>query len=181
MKKTLFCLSLAAATALTACGSDDDDSGGKVLMNAMGPWVEFAQTGGAANPAAGIKGSAKAIETGSMQMRVELEVTNVTPSRMFGAHLHKLACEDTMGGTHYQHMPFTTMATDPAFANATNEAWLDFTTDATGKGSAKTTVAWVPTAGTAKSIVVHNMATATGAGVAGTAGPKLACLPVTFN
>jgi superoxide dismutase, Cu-Zn family len=179
MNKILLCLSFAAAAAATGCGSDDE-SGGKELMNATGPWTVFPQAAGAANPAQGIAGSAKAVETSPGQMKVELHVTGVTASRAFGAHLHKLACDDTMAGGHYQHMAGG--ANDPMFANAVNEAWLDFTTDASGKGDATTMVAWVPAAAAAKAIVVHAMATMAGTmGTAGMAGPKLACLPVTFK
>jgi hypothetical protein len=176
MKTTLFCLSLAAVTAVCACGSDDED-GGKELMSATGPWTVYPQTGGAANPAQNITGNAKAIETSPGKMRVELNVMGVEANHAFGAHLHKLACDDTMAGGHYQHTPSTTTPNDPMFANNTNEAWMDFTADAGGKGAAKAEVAWVPAAGAAKSIVVHVMPT----GAGGVAGAKLACLPVTFK
>jgi Cu-Zn family superoxide dismutase len=180
MNKILLCLSFAAAAATAGCGSDDEN-GSTELMNATGAWTLFPQAAGAANPAQGIAaGSAKAIETSPGQMRVELKVSGIAASRTFGAHLHKLACDDMMAGGHYQHMAGG--ANDPMFANATNEAWLDFTTDASGKGEATTTVAWVPAAAAAKAIVVHAMATMSGtAGTAGMAGPKLACLPVTFK
>jgi Cu-Zn family superoxide dismutase len=79
-------------------------------------------------------------------------------------------------GGHYQNMPFPMggMANDPAYANASNEAWLDFTTDAAGKGAQHVVVDWIPRTGEARAIIFHHMATGTG----GVAGAKLACLPL---
>lgn len=111
------------------------------------------------------------------ELRIELSVRGFPAARTFGSHLHKLPCDDPMkAGGHYQHMPFPTggMASDPAYANATNEAWLDFTTDATGKGEIALTVSWLPRPGEAQAIIIHHMAT----GVGGLSGPKLACLPI---
>jgi Cu-Zn family superoxide dismutase len=185
MKKILIHLSLAVCTAglalMGGCGSDDE-GGGKELGASSGTWMEYPYTEmgnpAAVNPAKGIAGSAKALEAGAGKMRLELNVSGLLPMRAYGAHLHKLACDDTMAGGHYQHNPAPAgMANDPAFGNATNEAWLDFTTDAMGKASATAMVDWVPTAAAAKSIVVHFMATGSG----GMAGAKLACLPMTFK
>jgi Cu-Zn family superoxide dismutase len=112
------------------------------------------------------------------KLRIQLTVLGLPVARTFGSHLHKLPCDDPMkAGGHYQHMPFPTggMATDPSYANATNEAWLDFTTDATGKGETDLTVDWLPRPGEAKGIIIHHMAS----GIGGVSGAKLACLPIT--
>ena len=70
---------------------------------------------------------------------------------------------------------------DPAYANPQNEVWLDLTTDGEGAGSATTTVAWgFERAPRAQSVVIHAMPTATGAGRAGTAGDRAACVTVAF-
>jgi Cu-Zn family superoxide dismutase len=57
-----------------------------------------------------------------------------------------------------------------------NEIWLDFMTDAAGKGMADRTVDFKVRPGEAKAIVVHAMMTQTG----GIAGTKLACLNIAF-
>jgi Cu-Zn family superoxide dismutase len=75
-------------------------------------------------------------------------------------------------------MPFPDggSATDPTYANSANEAWLDFTTDASGAGSAEVTVAWRPRSGGANAIIVHALATMEG----GVAGARLACTNMPF-
>ena len=111
------------------------------------------------------------------KLRILLVVARFPPDRTFGSHLHKLPCDDpTKAGGHYQHMPFPTggMATDPDFANATNEAWLDFTTDSEGNARTDLTLDWLPRSEEAKGIIIHHMAS----GVGGVSGPKLACLPI---
>lgn len=110
-------------------------------------------------------------------LRIELAVTGFPASRPFGSHLHQRACNDEKAGGHYQNVPFPMggMANDPAFANPTNEAWLDFTTDAAGEGAVELTVSWLPRAGEGKGIIFHHMPTAEGGG----AGARLACLPIT--
>jgi Cu-Zn family superoxide dismutase len=164
----------------TTDGGGDAELMGNRLATSTGAWVVFADPygDGMPNPAMGITGSAEAWELGGGRTRIRLQVANLPPNRAFGSHLHKLSCEDMKAGGHYQHMPFPPdgSATDPAFANPANEAWLDFTTDATGAARSETTVSWKPRAGEAKSIIVHHMATGDG----GVAGAKLACLPFAF-
>jgi Cu-Zn family superoxide dismutase len=112
------------------------------------------------------------------KLRIQLTVLGLPVARTFGSHLHKLPCDDpTKAGGHYQHLPFPAdgMATDPSYANATNEAWLDFTTDATGKGETDLTVDWLPRPGEANGIIIHHRAS----GIGGVSGAKLACLPIT--
>jgi Cu-Zn family superoxide dismutase len=58
-----------------------------------------------------------------------------------------------------------------------NEVWLDVRTDATGAGTARTTVPLVFADRGPGSIVVHEAEqTATGPGHAGTAGDRIACI-----
>jgi Cu-Zn family superoxide dismutase len=87
-------------------------------------------------------------------------------------------CDNNKAGGHYQHNPFPDggSATDPTHANSTNEAWLDFTTNASGAGSAEATVNWRPRAGEANAVIIHDMRTGDG----GVAGAKLACTNVPF-
>jgi Cu-Zn family superoxide dismutase len=70
---------------------------------------------------------------------------------------------------------------DPAYANARNEIWLDLRTDADGVARSAARVDWAIPPGGAGSVVVHEHGTHTGAGEAGTAGDRLACVDVPFN
>ncbi|WP_338930712.1 superoxide dismutase family protein [Streptomyces netropsis] len=113
----------------------------------------------------------------------ELRLVGVQANRTFGAHVHQQPCGDsaTSGGGHYQNVKDPVLpSVDPAYANARNEAWLDLTTDAHGNGRSETSVRWRVRAGEARSIVVHEHATDTRPGHAGTAGGRLACVSVPF-
>jgi hypothetical protein len=158
---------------LVGCGSSDD-----VIASDEGAWTVYPDPfkNGTPNPAAGIKGSAKAIRVDGDKMRVEMTLSGLSPKYTFGSHIHKLACDDMAAGGHYQHTPSPGAANDPGYANPTNEAWLDFTTDDAGAAAVKVDVGWVPRTGEAKSVIVHAMGTAPG----GIAGAKLACLPLVF-
>ncbi|MEV5238306.1 superoxide dismutase family protein [Streptomyces cinnamoneus] len=116
--------------------------------------------------------------------RVELRVGGVQANRTFGAHVHTQACGSTpaASGPHYQNVKDPKQpSTDPQYANAQNEVWLDFTTDGNGDGGAASTVQWRFRAGEARSVVVHDHGTATASGQAGTAGARLACVNVPFE
>ncbi|MBT2386586.1 superoxide dismutase family protein [Streptomyces sp. ISL-11] len=115
--------------------------------------------------------------------RFELRLHGVKPRRTFGAHLHQSPCTaDPQGsGGHYQHLGDPVQpSVDPAYANPRNEAWLDVTTDARGEGRSLATVAWHLRPARARSVVVHEHATDTRPGRAGTAGARLACVTVPF-
>ena len=76
---------------------------------------------------------------------VALTVHGLLPDRDYGAHVHAKPCGLTGAdaGPHYQHEPDPVQpSTDPAFANADNEVWLDFTTDREGNGVAVAKQAW---------------------------------------
>ena len=177
------CLTLLCAAGTLACGSDDEQSDGEMLASSNGqaltiyPDPYAPDMAGTPNPiTSGASASAQAFDEGG-KLRIELTVSGFPASRPFGSHLHRLACDDVMkAGGHYQNMPVPmgTMANDPMFANASNEAWLDFTTDSAGKGERESIVDWIPRTGEARAIVFHNTTTGTG----GAAGPKLACLPI---
>ena len=158
----------------------DGGSTANLLASSVGDWVLFPNpyADGGANPATGIRGTASAVRVGDGGMRLTLTVTGLPASRMFGSHVHKLACSDTMAGGHYENdpAPADAGANAAAYATATNEVWLDFTTDATGGATSTATETWVPRAGQANAIVVHDHMTAAG----GVAGAKLACLPIPF-
>jgi superoxide dismutase, Cu-Zn family len=106
------------------------------------------------------------------QSLVSLHVDSLPAGRSFGAHLHRDACSAGFGGPHYQ-------APDPALpvaanADAEHEVWLDFTTDAAGRGRALAVVPFEVQAG-ARAVVIHQGEhTMTG----GVAGQRLACIDV---
>ncbi|MEV1018960.1 superoxide dismutase family protein [Streptomyces sp. NPDC050264] len=102
-------------------------------------------------------------------MTVGLSVKGLVPGHAYGAHVHQKPCgaDPAAAGGHYQHV------VDPARANAGNEVWLDFTTDATGKGTATVRKAWGLRSGEARSVVIHD--------VPGGAGARVACFTVPFG
>ncbi|WP_031468501.1 superoxide dismutase family protein [Sciscionella sediminilitoris] len=108
-------------------------------------------------------------------------VRGLVPDRAYGAHVHTKACGATgeAAGPHFQNVPDPVQpSVDPAYANPRNEVWLDFTTDATGTGFAASSLDWRFAGRAAKSIVIHETPTHTGAGHAGMAGARLACLNI---
>lgn len=115
--------------------------------------------------------------------KVELKVSGLLPDTKYGAHVHTKPCgaKPADSGPHYQHEKDpVTPSVDPKYANAQNEIWLDFTTDAQGAASAAATVAWEFRKGEANAVVVHAAHTSTEHGKAGTAGDRLACLTAAY-
>ncbi|KAB7845046.1 superoxide dismutase family protein [Streptomyces mobaraensis NBRC 13819 = DSM 40847] len=116
--------------------------------------------------------------------RFVLRLQGLPAGRTFGAHAHRRACgpKPDDAGPHYQNVKDPVQpSVDPAYANPRNEVWLDLTTDAHGAARAETTVAWRVRPGEARSVVLHEHATDTRAGHAGTAGARLACVTVPFG
>lgn len=114
---------------------------------------------------------------------VELKVSGLLPDTKYGSHVHTKPCgaKPADSGPHYQNSKDpVSPSVDPRYANAENEIWLDFTTDAQGAASAEATVAWEFRKGEANAVVVHAAHTSTEHGKAGTAGDRLACLTATF-
>lgn len=171
-----------ATLASLGCGEEDDREIGQMIASSRStaliiyddPYAPAMP--GTPNPiTSGARASALAFDMDG-QLRIELAVTGFPPSRVFGSHLHQRDCNDEKAGPHYQNVPVPMggMANDPAFANPTNEAWLDFETDAAGDGAVELTVSWLPRPGEGRGIIFHHMATGEGGG----AGARLACLPV---
>jgi Cu-Zn family superoxide dismutase len=114
-------------------------------------------------------------------VRVRLTAGGLVPRRAYGAHLHTAPCTAVpdAAGPHYQHMhnPAASAPPDPMYANPRNEVWLDFTTDATGAATSASEQQWVfDPSQRPRSLILHADPTRTGAGVAGTAGARVACL-----
>ncbi|MFK4362908.1 hypothetical protein ABH939_006443 [Rhodococcus sp. 27YEA6] len=72
------------------------------------------------------------------------------------------------------------LSTDPAYANPSNEVWLDITTNANGNAQSTATVDWKFREGGAQSVVIHADRTKDALGEAGTAGDRLACIDEDF-
>lgn len=90
----------------------------------------------------------------------------------YGAHVHVGPCvagDGAAAGPHYNSTAGTTI--DPS-----TEVWLDFTVRRNGTAVAVAIVPFVIPSGGARSIVIHAMATMPN----GTAGARLACLPLEF-
>lgn len=125
---------------------------------------------GAANPISD-SGSARvqAITTPNGKTIVTLHVRGLPANRAFGAHVHILGCDNNKAGGHYRN--------DPAGpATPENEIWLDFTSNAAGRGQAHAVVDFAIRPGAANAVVIHDRHT----DAAGAAGAKLACLNVGF-
>ena len=114
----------------------------------------------------------------------KLMVHALMPNRHYGAHAHVKPCgvDGAAAGPHYQdRMDPVTPSVDPTYANAKNEIWLDFLTNAEGNASVESSVDWKARGGEAQSIIIHENHTMTDAGKAGTAGTRLACIDVDFT
>ncbi|MFF0218049.1 superoxide dismutase family protein [Streptomyces vinaceus] len=114
---------------------------------------------------------------------VELRLRGVEANRTFGAHVHRKPCgsKPNESGPHYQNSEDPEQpSTNPAYAHPRNEVWLDIRTDRHGEGGSAATQAWRFRAGQARSVVIHEHATHTESGAAGTAGARLACVNVPF-
>jgi len=115
---------------------------------------------------------------------VSVQVRGLLPNHVYGAHVHRYGCGPLPAdaGPHAQGVADPVQpSVDPAYANPRNEIWLDLATDANGDARSHARVEWpIPPTG-AGSIVLHEHATHTGPGEAGTAGARLACVSVPFD
>ncbi|WP_424536037.1 superoxide dismutase family protein [Sphaerisporangium viridialbum] len=123
------------------------------------------------------------VPAGDALAYVQLKAHGLLPNRKYGAHVHNNKCgakgEDA--GPHYQHTQDpVTPSTDPKYANARNEIWLDFTTDAQGNAFSRSAMDRKFTDRHPHSVVIHTEHTHTGPGHAGQAGARLACIDVDF-
>ena len=115
-----------------------------------------------------------------LYLQVE-DVDTSAAGKRFGAHLHTGPCvagDSAAAGGHYNVQ--TLAGVVPPEISEKTEIWLDFDVKSDGEGRSSTTVPFVPTAGE-RSIVIHAQPTMdSGAGV-GTAGARIACLPLTID
>jgi len=171
----------AKGDAVRADDAHDGGEDGTKIIESTGVWFVFPEPygdGGAANPIApSIMGFADAFELSGVRMKLTLKVKGLPANRVFESRLHKLQCESDDAGGDYQNRPYPRdgSATDPAFSNSTNEAWLGFTTDADGTASAETIVNWLPRPDQANAVIIHDVMTDSGA-----PGAPLACTNLPF-
>jgi Cu/Zn superoxide dismutase len=122
----------------------------------------------------GAHGRVTAIRSRNGQTRVSFMVTGLdrlARGSTFGAHVHTGPCvagDGAAAGPHY-----TVTGTAPLNER---EVWLDFTVGPGGVARAVATVNFTILPGGARAIVVHALPTAPD----GTAGPRMACIPVDF-
>ncbi|RII16962.1 Copper/zinc superoxide dismutase (SODC) [Streptomyces sp. YIM 130001] len=108
--------------------------------------------------------------------RVTLGVSGLQAGYAYGAHVHQKPCgalPEAAGGHYQNRVDPVQPSTDPAYVNPRNEVWLDFTTDAQGRGHAEAQHDWGFRKGGARSVVLHREQ--------GGAGDRLACFSVPFG
>ncbi|BBC34271.1 uncharacterized protein SGFS_055650 [Streptomyces graminofaciens] len=116
--------------------------------------------------------------------RIELRLRDLVADRTYGAHVHTKPCGKLPAdaGPHYQdEVDPKQPSVDPKYANPENEVWLDVNTNKDGSARSVAVVDWRFREGGARSVVLHEMATSTHEGHAGTAGARLACVNVPFK
>ena len=130
---------------------------------------------------------------GSTFFRVQIrDVDDSAVGKVYGAHLHQGPCglaKDEAGllqptvGAHYNTSEFDPVKKVYTVINKQTEVWLDFEVDPFGNARSTARVPFVPTAGE-RSITLHEKPTlhhASETAAAGTAGAKLACLPLEIS
>jgi superoxide dismutase, Cu-Zn family len=182
-------------TGVTGCGDDEDK--GKSAEGSASPTsqpgelsatFEPASSGGQAvtySPRVPEKSMVKVLYSGGgNRTQIQLVLGPLAPNMDYGAHVHTKKCgpKGDDAGPHYQDKKDPkTPSTNPQYANAQNEVWLDFKADEQGKAMASTSVNWMFRQGEANSVVIHAKKTSTEPGKAGMAGDRLACVTVPFS
>ncbi|WP_394617311.1 superoxide dismutase family protein [Lentzea sp. JNUCC 0626] len=183
---------------LTACSDSTASSAGSstptsitgikhaVLTSLLSPEVSTGHQDGFSYDARRVPQGAKTSVGTSVangRTTVGIEVAGLLPNTKYGSHVHTKPCgaKPADSGPHYQNEKDpVTPSTDPTYANAENEIWLDFTTDAQGSATSTATVNWEFRKDEANSVVIHASHTSTEHGKAGTAGERVACLTGQF-
>lgn len=180
-------LAVTALTLLAGCGSAPPPASSTplaaegTLAPATGPGPARTYNSALAPEGAFVRAELTPLAGGT---RTTLTVRGLLPNRGYAAHAHLNRCGPTgeAAGGHFQERPDPKVtdvrpSVDPAYANPTNEMWLDLRTDSSGAGTTTTIVPIQIAFRGPTSIVLHEaMTTMTGPGVAGTAGARLACL-----
>jgi Cu-Zn family superoxide dismutase len=185
-----FVTAVAATTVLTGAGQAGatPDSPG-VTATGGGTFVEFEPDAPAVTydtelVPVGAQARVTSLSSPVTGTHTGLGVQGLVPDREYGAHVHTQPCGETgeAAGPHFQfEQDPVRPSVNPAYANPDNEIWLDFTTDALGRGFALSHVDWqFPDDRRGQSVVIHETHTHTEPGNAGGAGARLACINVDF-
>ncbi|TCO42278.1 Cu/Zn superoxide dismutase [Kribbella antiqua] len=168
-------LAVSALAALPAMAQSTDDSAAQVVT-AQGELRDLVPA--TEGPLDGARAVFVMVSRDGQSM-ARLQVSGVdrdAAGRTFGAHLHVGPCVEGNGAAAGPHYNSDTAAGQvPPRVDATTEIWLDFTVTPGGTGYASTTVPFIPLPGD-RSVVIHQEPTDPN----GAAGPRLACLPVSW-
>jgi hypothetical protein len=167
---------LAVSVCLQAAAEAGGDEGGGTAVVANGDLRDLQP--GVANPFDHARAVVVMVlhEDRSMaQLRV-LGIDPAVAGRSFGAHLHVGPCVAGNGAAAGPHYNADVIAGRvPPRVGPTTEVWLDFTVSPAGTAGAITQVPFAPLPGE-RAIVIHQEPTDPN----GVAGPRLACLPVSW-
>lgn len=186
MKRTTFTTAAATTGLLAATGLllAAPALAGADVVRAAGEVTRYPGQAPLADAPAGASARVQSIATADGRQIVTLHLSGFEPFAEYGAHAHVAPCGPTGAdaGPHFQHVVDPeALPTDPAYANPSNEVWLDVTTNRAGEGTAKTVLDWqFEPARRPASVIIHERRTSTGPTDSGTAGKRVACLTVPF-
>ncbi len=115
----LIALVLAMAVALPGLASGGEVTRGSFQTYASGPGLGY-----------DISGHARMTRTADNKTIVSVHAEGLMPNTVYGVHVHNKACGDSHGGGHYQDVV-------GGAADAVNEIWPLFTTNADGVGNGR--------------------------------------------
>jgi superoxide dismutase, Cu-Zn family len=178
-------VSAIALTPAAAYAHDDDATGGGTVGGVAEPRMAWSHYRGELTDLSpdsddvfdGAKATATMIGVdGSTFFRLRIRgIDHKAAEGHYGAHLHEGACvggNGTAAGPHYNISAKDSLGKPTLVSDAT-EVWLDFEVDSHGTAQSTARVPFVPLGGE-RAIVLHAEPTAP----AGTAGARVACLPL---
>jgi len=163
----------AMATAAPAQARHQED---KVDLTFAGKLVDFTATGPSPFDGARARLVMASRDDQTLFILIVTGVSREAAGETFGAHLHEgpcVAADFSAAGPHYNQ---SRIDGGPLLVSAETEVWLDVTITPGGTAVALASVPFVPIPGN-RSIVLHAEETAEN----GTAGSRLACLPVSWS
>ncbi len=146
-------------------------------ITAVGPLRDLSAA--TADPTDGARAVVQSLAT-SAGTTFRLSLRGLDPAFVgveYGAHVHVGPCvagDGAAAGPHYNSTGLP--GTEGRVVSDQTEVWLDFVIDGKGRAWSKAKVPFVIPKGGAGSVVIHATPTASD----GTAGARLACLPVKF-
>jgi Cu/Zn superoxide dismutase len=180
-RRSVFCcvaVGLAVASAMaTAAPAEARHADDRVDLTFAGALVDFAPLSTSPFDDASARLVMAQHASGTTFVLILSGVSKDAAGQTFGAHLHSGPCvagSPLAAGPHYNQS--VVEGAVPTVVSDDTEVWLDFTVRPGGTASSVALVPFAPAPGD-RSIVVHAEATEHN----GTAGPRLACLPVTWS